>query len=98
MQVITARVPDEVFKEIKEMEEAEHIDRAEAARRLLSIGIKEVKRRNALELLREHRITYRKAAEMMGVTMYELLDLMEKEGIDIGYSLSDLEKDLEEIE
>lgn len=98
MQVITARVPDEVFKEIKEMEEIEHIDRAEAARRLLSIGIKEVKRRKALELLREHRITYRRAAEMMGVTMYELLDLMEKEGIDIGYSLSDLEKDLEEIE
>lgn len=98
MQVITARVPDEVFKEIKEMEEIEHIDRAEAARRLLSIGIKEVKRRKALELLREHRITYRRAAEMMGVTMYELLDLMEKEGIDIGYSLSELEKDLDEIE
>lgn len=98
MQVITARVPDEVFKEIKEMEEIEHIDRAEAARRLLSIGIKEVKRRKALELLREHRITYRRAAEMMRVTMYELLDLMEKEGIDIGYSLSELEKDLDEIE
>ena len=97
MRVITARVPDELFKEIKGIEESDKIDRAEATRKLLSLGIKETKKRRAVELLREHRITYRKAAEMMGVTIYELLDTMEKEGISIGYSLRDLEKDIEEL-
>lgn len=97
MPVITARIPDEMFEEIKEIEEREKIDRAKATRKLLSVGIMEIKRKKALELLREYRITYRKAAEMMGVTIYELLDIMEKEGIDVGYSLKDLEKDIEEM-
>jgi len=97
MRVITARIPDEMFEKIKEIEESEKIDRAEATRKLLSVGIKEIKRKKALELLREHKITYRRAAGVMGVTIYELLDIMEKEGIGIGYSLRDLEKDIEEM-
>jgi hypothetical protein len=34
---------------------------------------------------------------MIGVSMYEPLDIIEKEGLDIGYSLTDLEKDIEEL-
>jgi len=97
MRVITARIPDEMFEKIKEIEESEKIDRAEATRKLLFIGITEKRREKAIELLRKHKITYRKAAEMMGVTIYELLDIMEKEGVSIGYSLRDLEKDIEEM-
>lgn len=97
MQVITARVPNEIFREIKDMEEKEHIDRSEATRKLLDLGIKEKKRREALELLREHKLTYRKASEMMGVTLYELVDIMAKEGIAIGYSVNDLELDLRRL-
>ena len=97
MRVITARVPDEMFERITELEESEKIDRAEATRKLLFIGIKEIKKEKAIKLLREYKITYRKAAEMMGVAIYELLDIMEKEGIEVGYSMRDLEKDLEEM-
>jgi len=97
MRVITARIPDEMFEEIKEIEGSEKIDRAEATRKLLSVGIKEIKKGKALELLRGHKVTYRKAAEMIGVTIYELLDIMEKEGVGVGYSLRDLEKDIEEM-
>ena len=39
MRVITARIPDEMFEEIKEIEGSEKIDRAEATRKLLSVGI-----------------------------------------------------------
>ena len=97
MRVITARVPDEMFERITELEESEKIDRAEATRKLLFIGIKEIKKEKAIKLLRQYKITYRKAAEMMGVAIYELLDIMEKEGIEVGYSMRDLEKDLEEM-
>lgn len=97
MQVITTRVPDEMFERITELEESEKIDRAEATRKLLFIGIKKMKKEKAIKLLREYKITYRKAAEMMGVAIYELLDIMEKEGIEVGYSMRDLEKDLEEM-
>ena len=97
MRVITARIPDELFEKIREIEKSEKIDRAAATRKLLSIGLKEHKRKKVVELLKEHKITYRKAAEMIGVSMYELLDIIEKEGLDIGYSLTDLEKDIEEL-
>ncbi|MCD4809705.1 MAG: UPF0175 family protein, partial [Methanosarcinales archaeon] len=97
MRVITTRVPDEMFDRITELEESENIDRAEATRKLLFIGIKEIKKEKAIKLLRAYKITYRKAAEMMGVAIYELLDIMEKEGIEVGYSMRDLEKDLEEM-
>ena len=97
MRVITTRVPDDMFGGITELEESENIDRAEATRKLLFIGIKEIKKEKAIKLLRAYKITYRKAAEMMGVAIYELLDIMEKEGIEVGYSMRDLEKDLEEM-
>jgi len=44
MRVITARVPDEMFERITELEGSEKIDRAEATRKLLFIGIKEIKK------------------------------------------------------
>jgi len=97
MRVITTRVPDVIFDSITELEESENIDRAEATRKLLFIGIKEIKMEKAIKLLKAYKITYRKAAEMMGVAIYELLDIMEKEGIEVGYSMRDLEKDLEEM-
>ena len=94
MRVITARVPDERFERITEPEESEKIDRAEATRKLLFIGIKEIKKEKAIKLQRDHKITYRKAAEMMRVAIYELLDMMDMAGIEVGYSMRDLEKDL----
>ena len=97
MRVISARVPDEMFDGITELEASENIGRTELTRKLLFIGIKELKKEKAIKLLREYKITYRKAAEMMGVAIYELLDIMEKEGIEVGYSMRDLEKDLGEM-
>lgn len=97
MRVITTRIPDKMFENIKEMEESEKIDRSEATRKLISVGIKEIKKKKAIKLLRECKITYRIAATMMDITIYELLNIMEKEGIVIGYSLKDLEKDIEEM-
>jgi hypothetical protein len=44
MRVITARILDEMFEKIREIEESEKIDRAEATRKLLSVGIMEIKK------------------------------------------------------
>jgi hypothetical protein len=49
---------------------------------------KELKREKAIELLRVYKITYRNAAKMIGVTIYEPLDIMEKKWIKIGDSLA----------
>jgi len=46
-----------------------------------------------LELLKDHKITIRKAASMADVAYVEMLELAKK--LDIGYDLEELERDLE---
>ena len=79
------------------IEKDEHADRAEVIRKLLAKGINEWKLKKAIELLREHKVTLRKAANIAAVTYVEMLDLASKHGIDVGYSIEEMEKDFREL-
>jgi predicted HTH domain antitoxin len=94
IKVITGRVPEEHFRDLKRIEKEEHADRATVIRKLLAEGIKQWKIKRAIDLLRAHKVTLRKAASMAGITYVEMLDLASKYKIDIGYSLEELEKDM----
>jgi len=93
MKVITTRIEDRYFEDLKKIEREEHTERAEVLRKLLARAIKEWKTKKALELLREHSITIRRAAALADVTYVEMLDLASKVSIDIGYTLKDLQRD-----
>lgn len=93
MKVVTARIADEHFKDLKIIEKEEQADRAEVIRRLLGDAIKRWKIKKALDLLREHKVTLRKAASIAGISYIEILDLASEHRIDIGYSLEELERD-----
>ena len=54
---------------------------------------KEWKTKKALELLKEYKITIRKAAALANTSYVEMLDLASKVGIDIGYTLKELKRD-----
>lgn len=97
MKVITTRVAEKYFKDLKKIEKEEQADRAEVIRKLLAKAIKEWKIKKALKLLKNHKVTIRKAAEIAETTYVEMIDLASKAGIDIGYSISELEKDLKRI-
>lgn len=92
MKVVTARIADEHFKDLKIIEREEQADRAEVIRRLLADAIKRWKIKKALDLLREHKVTLRKAASVAGISYIEILDLASEHKIDIGYSLEELER------
>jgi predicted HTH domain antitoxin len=94
LKVITTRISEEYFNDLEMIENAEHAERAEVIRKLLAKGIKEWKLKKAIELLREHKVTLRKAANIAGITYVEMLDLASKHGIEVGYSLEEMEKDL----
>ncbi len=97
MKVITTRISEEYFNDLKMIEKDEHADRAEVIRKLLAKGINEWKLKKAIELLREHKVTLRKAANIASVTYVEMLDLASKHGIDVGYSVEEMEKDFREL-
>ncbi len=94
MKVVTVRIEDEYFEGLKEIEKDEQTERAEVVRKLLAKAIKDWKTEKALQLLKERRITIRKAAGLAGVSYIELLDLASKADIDIGYTVKDLHMDL----
>lgn len=96
MKVVTARIADEHFKDLKIIEREEQADRAEVIRRLLADAIKRWKIKKALDLLKGYKVTLRKAASVAGVSYIEILDLASEHKIDIGYSLEELEKDTRE--
>ena len=93
MKVITARIEDAYFEDLKRIEKEEQTERAEVMRKLLANAIKGWKMKKAMELLRGHKITLRKAAEDAGVSYVEMLDQASQEGIASGYTLKELQKD-----
>ena len=94
MKIITTRIEDEYFEDLKKIEKEEQTERAEVMRKLLASAIKEWKTKKALELLKEHKITIRKAATLADTSYVGMLDLASKADIDIGYTLKELRKDM----
>ena len=94
MKVITTRIEDKYFEDLKKIEMEEQTERAEVMRKLLASAIKEWKTKKALELLKERKITIRKAAALADASYIEMLDLASKADIDIGYTLKDLKRDI----
>lgn len=97
MKTVTTRIPEDDEEALSELEEEMSADRSEVLRRLIRQGLSEWRKEKALEQLREHRITLRKAAELADVSYVEMLTLAADEGIDVGYTTDDLERDLGRI-
>lgn len=94
-EIISTRVPDEIAKDLKEIEEEEKTDRATVVRKLLARAIQQWKMERALRLYREGKVTLWRAAKLAGVTLREMMDLAAKEGIQFQYTQKDLEEDIE---
>jgi predicted HTH domain antitoxin len=97
MKTVTTRIPEDDEDALAELERELSADRSEVLRRLIRDGLEEWRTERALERLRNHEITLRKAAEIAGASYLEMLTLANEEGIDIGYSMDDLERDLDRI-
>ena len=97
MKTVTTRIPERDEEALAELEKEMSADRSEVLRRLIRSGLDEWRTEKALEELREHNVTLRRAAEIADVTYVEMLSLASEEGIDVGYTTEDLERDLERI-
>lgn len=94
-EVISTRVPEEIAKNLKEIEKEEKTDRATIVRKLLARAIEQWKMERALRLYREGKVTLWRAARIAGITLREMMELAAKEGIQFQYSQKDLEEDIE---
>lgn len=93
--VITARIDEELAREIEEYMKDFQVDRSTAIKMILAIGIRDWKTRKALRLYSEGKITLWKAAEMCNVSLREMIKKAVENGVPYQYSLSDLMEDIE---
>lgn len=97
MKTVTTRIPEDDEDALAELEAELSADRSEVLRRLIRQGLDEWRTETALEKLEDHSVTLRRAAEIADVSYVEMLSLASEEGIDVGYTTEDLERDLDRI-
>ena len=95
---ISVRLGKSILRDLNRVEKKWHADRSEVVRRLLNEAVKEWKVKDALDELRESKITIGEAAKKSEKPLWRIIDLAGKENIDwIGYSQDDLDRDLKHL-
>lgn len=96
MGTISARVPDDLEDELEAYLEDEQLDRSTAVRKLLSEGLAEWRRDQALEQLAAGQISFSRAAELAGMSVWDFAQLTKER--DITWVAGDhLESDLDAL-
>jgi predicted HTH domain antitoxin len=95
LRTTSIRLPSKELEEIDEISRREAIDRGAVTRRLVKLGLKEYKTRNAFEEYRRGRISLWRAATLAGLSYREALEEMKRRGIPFRYTEEDLREDVE---
>jgi predicted HTH domain antitoxin len=97
LKPLAVRIPKEIEKEILEVVERAKLDKATVVRNLLELGIAEWRKQTALELLRDGKVTFAKAAEMAKLSLWEFADLVKQRNVEwIRFTPEEIEKELKE--
>lgn len=91
---VTTRVSEDVLRQIDEFSAGKNMDRATMLRNLLEEGLVAEKKRKVLSEYKERKISLQRAAELLGIHLVEMLELIEREGIYLDYTAEELREDL----
>jgi predicted HTH domain antitoxin len=92
MKNLTVRVDEETLREIEKAAEADKVDRSTVARDLLRIGMRESRKKRALELYRSGRCTLWKAAQLADIPLREMIELAEQDRIPMHITPEDVDE------
>jgi len=95
---VSARIPEDIFKELETFMKEESLEKSSSIRKLLAEGLQHWKEQRALKSLEDGKVTFLKAAEMSGISVWDLADIVREKGIvwirSEKYVSSDIEKAL----
>ena len=86
---INLRVPGEVASDLDALAEQERASRIDLARQILLEGIANRKRALALRLYREGKVSKSRAAEIAGISLWEMMDLIDQAAFPTAYTLQE---------
>jgi len=82
LRPLATRVPKEIEQEIRDIMDLLRVEKAQAVRMILEIGISEWRKRTALDLLREGKVTFAKAAKLAKLDIWDFVDLVRERKIE----------------
>jgi predicted HTH domain antitoxin len=94
MGTVSARLPDDLERELDEYVEEENLERSVAVRKLLSEGLDDWKLERAVSLLEEGEISFSRAVELAETDVWSFSEYLEEK--DVAW-VEDAEEDLEAV-
>ena len=91
---LNVRLAPELAEQIGEIAQEEKLARTDVVRRLLSESVERWKLERAIRLYREGQVTKARAAEVAGVPLYDMHDLIRQRGIPLHYSPDEAREDM----
>lgn len=95
MELITFRVDKNLVNDLKLLQKYDDLDKSSAARKAFELGVFEWKKREAIKLILKGKISIGKASELIGISLYELLEIFKERKIDfISVTEQELDKEV----
>lgn len=95
MGTIAARVDKKVERSISDIMKTDGLDKSSTLRKLLEKGINQWRLERSIDALKSGKASLSKAAEIAGISLYEMVDIAREKKIDyIHISKADLEEDI----
>lgn len=91
--IASARVGPEKSKLLDELAKLQGLDRSTLMRQLLSLGLQTYRETAAVMAYAREQVTLGRAAELAGVSQWEMLGLLEKHHIELSYDARELDSD-----
>jgi predicted HTH domain antitoxin len=90
--VVTVRLSKQNLRRIEAVRTLENVDRSTLFKEFIEDGLRD----RVLQLYKKGKLTQRRAAEIMGVTLREFLELLEKECIPINWDSQSIKRYMKE--
>ena len=94
---ISVMIPHDLKRDLEMLLKEKKVDQSTLIRQLLYQSVRKEKIKYALEAYNEEKVSFGKAAEIAGVSIWELLDAAHRHNVGLKYTLSDAEKEIEKI-
>lgn len=96
-QMVGARLPLGLVRELEFIEEVEQADRSTTVRRLLAKAVREWKLEHYARQYGDGKLTMARAARDAGVSLWEMMEYVRGRKVAVQYDLEDLRQDLDTI-
>ena len=91
---VSTRIEERILSEIDELSKEKQMDRASLLRNLIVEGLSIEKKKKVLSMYKERKISMAKAAEILNIDIWQMIDIIKEENLYIDYTEEELKDDL----